>query len=204
MLCLDHIAVAAETLDAGQQWVENLLGVVTQPGGQHPRMGTQNRLLGLADNLYLEVIAIDPTLPAPDRARWFGLDSFQGPPRLVNWICRTTQLDQVLQQLPVGAGRAVSLSRGDLRWRMAIPVSGVLPYDQMFPAIMEWQDHNHPTDRLHNSGVELTTLTVFHPQADQLSKHLDPLLSDPRLHLAKGAPRLRAKLKTPTGVSVIL
>ncbi len=59
-LKLDHLAVACANLDEGVDWVEEQLGVPLQPGGQHARYGTHNKLLGLGDGLYFEVIAIDP------------------------------------------------------------------------------------------------------------------------------------------------
>lgn len=63
---LDHLVVVAPTLAAGAQYVEERLGVVMQPGGKHPRMGTHNLLLRLGD-CYLEVIAPNPDAPAPTR-----------------------------------------------------------------------------------------------------------------------------------------
>ena len=68
---LDHIAVAGACLEAAAAHVEEALGVALQSGGEHQRFGTHNRLLGLADGLYLEAIAIDPCAPDPDRPRWF-------------------------------------------------------------------------------------------------------------------------------------
>ncbi|MFT7146990.1 MAG: hypothetical protein ACJASZ_001872, partial [Yoonia sp.] len=49
MLTLDHLAVACASLDEGTAWVQDRLGVTLQQGGQHPRYGTHNTLLGLAD-----------------------------------------------------------------------------------------------------------------------------------------------------------
>src|SRR5690606_778954 len=110
-------------------------GVPMQGGGKHPLFGTHNRLLGMADGLYLEVIAIDPAAPDPGRARWFDLDRFDGAPRLTNWICRTGSMADTLATLP-GAGEVVPLSRGDLRWLMAVPPDGRLPFDQAHPAVI--------------------------------------------------------------------
>ena len=75
---LDHLVVAAASLDEGVAWCERTLGVTPGPGGRHPLMGTHNRLLALAGEAfpasYLEIIAIDPDAAAPRRVRWFGLD----------------------------------------------------------------------------------------------------------------------------------
>ncbi|MBA85319.1 VOC family protein [Thalassobius sp. S69A] len=89
MLELDHLAVAARTLDEGRAYVERALGLRVQPGGRHGRYGTHNLLAGLEDGLYLEVIAIDPQAVRPRDPRWFRLDEFSGAPCLHNWICRT-------------------------------------------------------------------------------------------------------------------
>ena len=59
MLTLDHLAVAAVTLLDGVAAVEEALGVSLAGGGEHPLMGTHNRLIGL-DDVYLEVISINP------------------------------------------------------------------------------------------------------------------------------------------------
>ena len=91
MLTLDHIAIAAETLEQGVDYVETALSVPMAGGGKHRLFGTHNRLLGLGD-IYLEVIAVDPLASAVPHCRWFDLDRFCGPPRLTNWICKTNEV----------------------------------------------------------------------------------------------------------------
>lgn len=201
MLSLDHIAVAGGTLDEAAAAVEDALGVALQPGGQHPRFGTHNRLLGLEGGLYLEAIAIDPGAPAPDRPRWFGLDGFEGRARPTNWICRCDDLDAVLAGMPAGAGAPVALSRGDLRWRMAVPEHGHLPYDNLFPALIEWQGDLHPAAMLARSGCALRRLTVAHPDAAALWALL--ALEDDRIAFEPGAPALAAEFDTPHGVRAL-
>jgi hypothetical protein len=72
-IALDHLVVAARTLDAGVAWCEATLGIVPGPGGRHPLMGTHTRLLSIATpafaRAYLEIIAIDAQAPAPAH-RW--------------------------------------------------------------------------------------------------------------------------------------
>ncbi len=202
MLHLDHIAVAAETLDAGRAMVEGALGVALQPGGQHAHFGTHNMLLGLEDGLYLEVIAIDPGAPKPCYARWFDLDRFQGKPRLSNWICRTDHLDREVAQFPA-AGQPVALARGDLRWKMAVPDDGILPYDNHFPALIEWQCTQHPAHLLAPSGCRLERLLIRHPHAGHLQAALAPVLEDPRIVFETGPAALVAEIMTPLGQRVL-
>lgn len=77
-LALDHLVLAARTLDEGVQWCEATLGIRPEAGGQHVFMGTHNRVFAIASaafpRAYFEIIAIDPALPAPGRTRWFDLD----------------------------------------------------------------------------------------------------------------------------------
>ena len=137
-LVLDHLALAAETLEAGVAYAEAALGLPLAGGGAHALMGTHNRLLGLGD-LYFEVIAIDPAAPKPPHARWFDLDRFRGSPRLTNWICRAD-----LATAPPEAGRIFDVARGDLRWRMAVPETGALPFGGTYPALIQWLGDLHP------------------------------------------------------------
>ena len=200
MVELDHLAVAAETLEAGRAHVEDALGVALQPGGAHPDFGTHNLLLGLEDGLYLEVIAIDPAASAPGRARWFDLDRFTGTPRLANWICRCDDLEVALAAAPAGAGVPVELVRGDLRWRMAVPGDGVLPFGGCFPALLQWRGAGHPAARLAASGCRLRRLVLAHPEARALRTALAAVLDDDRVVVEAGAaPALVAEFDTPHG-----
>lgn len=202
MLQLDHLAIAAQTLEAGRDAVERALGVRLQPGGQHPHFGTHNLLLGLEDGLYLEVIAIDPTAPKPDYARWFDLDRFAGSPRLNNWICRTDDMARTLVKLPQ-AGKPIALSRGDLRWQMAVPEDGILPFDGLFPALIEWQCETHPAGLLRASGCRLQRLTVRHPQAGNLKAQIGDGFTDDRVSFEAGPVGLRAEFITPAGIRIL-
>ncbi len=199
MLELDHIAISAETLDEGRCFVEDTLGVPMQAGGEHAVFHTHNALLGLEDGLYLEAIAVNPDAPVPDRPRWFDLDRFMGPPRLTNWICRAPQLSEMLTEIPVDLGEPVDLERGDLRWRMAVPDTGILPFDNCAPALIEWKTESHPATRLSQSGVRLRRLVVFHPQAGLLSQYMRPYLSDHRIGFETGSPGYAAAFDTPHG-----
>lgn len=197
MLTLDHIAISAQTLQEGVDWVEASLGVKMAGGGQHPLMGTHNRLLGLGD-IYLEVIAIDPAGIPPARPRWFDLDRFTGAPRLTTLIARTDNLEASLAKSPPGTGIPTAFSRGDYRWRMALPEDGILPFDSAFPALIQWQTALHPTQSLPDSGLRLKMLTITHPEAEALRAAVP--LNDARVQFVPGpAKALSATFHTPNG-----
>jgi hypothetical protein len=198
-ITLDHLAVAGESLEAARAYVEEALGVALQAGGVHDAFGTHNALLGLEGGLYLEAIAADPAAPKPDRPRWFDLDRFSGTARLTNWICRTEDLDVVLASLPEGYGAPVDLCRDLLRWRMAVPMSGILPFDNRAPALIQWQSGGHPAQVLRQQGVTLRRLTLRHPRGDRLREELAPLLSDRRVVIEAGPTAMRADFDTPHG-----
>ena len=199
-MLLDHLAVAGETLEDASAHVEQALGVPLQEGGKHEKFGTHNRLLGLKDGHYLEAIAIDPHAPRPDRTRWFDLDRLQGPPRLSNWICRVPDISASVAILPEGAGHIIDLARGALRWQMAVPPSGRLPFDNLFPALIQWHGDLHPAQMLQDSGCRLTRLVVSHPDAPELAKLLgdvQPVVFD------TGPAGLKAEFDTPHGPRVL-
>lgn len=200
---LDHLAVSAMTLEEGVAHVEAALGVALAPGGQHPLMATHNRLLGLGD-VYLEVIAADPAAPPPARPRWFDLDRFSGTPRLTNWIAACDDLEAELAQGPDGVGLPVALARGDLRWKMAVPPAGRLPFDDAFPALIRWDGTLHPAGLLPDAGVRLLRLEIAHPQAADLRAALDGRLADPRVVIVAGPEKaMQASFATPGGTRVL-
>lgn len=193
----DHLVISAASLTEGALAIEAALGVPLEPGGKHPFMGTHNWLLSLGPEEYLEVIAIDPAAPKPDRPRWFRLDRFSGPPRVTNWVLRTAGLDSALAAAPVGAGRPVELERGPYRWRMGVPEDGCLPFDGAFPALIEWQGERHPAPALPDRGCRLCRLEIAHPRGDLLRAAIP--LSDPRITVVAGPKAIRAEIDTPHG-----
>ena len=200
---LDHLAVAATTLSAAVTHVETSLGVNMTAGGRHARFGTHNQLLGLCEGLYLEAISVDPGAPHPKDARWFDLDRFQGRPRLNNWICRADDLDAAIDALPE-AGRAVDLARGDLRWRMAVPEDGILPFDGLFPALIQWQVEVLPGETLPGSGARLNRLELCHPEAAALAAVLTQFLKIARVKFEPGDIEMRAMFETIGGERMLV
>src|SRR3954467_4821103 len=94
---IDHLVVAAASLEQGAAWCEATLGVVPGPGGEHPLMGTHNRLLRIATvdhpRAYFEIIAVQPGRQPQGRRRWFDLDDEAGRaslaqhgPRLLHFV----------------------------------------------------------------------------------------------------------------------
>ncbi len=202
MLTLDHLAVACTNLAEGTAWVEDRLGVKLRPGGQHPRYGTHNTLLGLADGLYFEVIAIDPDAKPEAGHSWFGLDDFAGPPCLANWICRTDDLQAALALAPADVGTPRALTRGDLSWQITVPDDGSLPFDGAYPTLIQWAEGtHHPADSLPASGCRLIRFEVTHPQADTLRHQM--VMGDARVTVTTGPFAMQATFETPSGLRTL-
>ncbi|AHD00371.1 VOC family protein [Leisingera methylohalidivorans] len=201
-MILDHLAVAGTTLAEAAAHLEEALGIRLGPGGAHARYGTHNRLIGLEDGLYLEAIAIDPEQEPQEQPRWFNLDRFAGPARLSNWILRSEDLEAGKPLLPPHAQRHVAMQRGGLKWLMTVPADGLLPYDNLFPAVLQWQAEP-PAGKLPQSGCRLTRLILSHPEAAELQAALDRILADPRVAVELGKPAMMAEFATPHGPRVL-
>ncbi|HEX6791537.1 MAG TPA: VOC family protein [Candidatus Krumholzibacteria bacterium] len=195
---IDHLVVTAPTLAAGVEYVRRSLGVAMEVGGSHPRMGTHNALLGLGPSTYLEVLAIDPSAPAPDRPRWFGLDACVEP-RLSAWVARVDDIASV----SAPGGDVSEMTRGTRRWLITIPRDGRMPWDGVAPAWIQWLSEPHPALTLRDSGCALVALRGFHPDADGLRAALPEHFFDPRWVLASipagEPPALVADFHTPGG-----
>ena len=197
---IDHLVIAATDLDAGAAAVEKCLGVAPGPGGRHPLMGTRNRLLSLGEGAYLEVIAVDPDAAPPGRARWFGLDDFDGPPTLAHWVLRVDDLAAALGEAPIGMGEVIGFARDDLEWSMAVPRDGVLPGDGLMPALLQWNGAM-AAERLPDSDCRLKRLVLSHPEIDGIARDWPALTDVSGIALEAGRePRLEAEIVTPMGL----
>jgi len=205
----DHLVVAALTLDAGCDWVEERLGVRPQPGGAHVKMGTHNAVLSLGPRFYLEVIAIDPQGTAPRRARWFDLDeprmkaALAEGPHLAHWVARTGDIDAAVRKVP-DLGVAIPMTRGAWSWRITVPDDGHRPGRGLVPTLIQWSDERHPTDAMEDSGRRLVLLAGEHPEPDSVRKDIAALgLKDTLKVTYAKSPRLAAMIRTPRGVATL-
>lgn len=181
-VAVDHLVVVARNLDEGSDAIEKLLGVRPLPGGEHPAMGTHNRLLGLGEGCYLEVIAVNPEAPAPERARWFEMDTdamrerLKAGPCLVTWALRTREIEALASASAVPLGPVRPMSRGGLAWRLTLTEDGSLPAGGLVPFLIQWGEGTpHPSSRLPDSGCRLVSLGGRHPKPALVSDALASL-----------------------------
>ena len=202
---LDHLTVAALTLEQGIAHVQRALGVAIPPGGSHPLMATHNHLMQLGNGIFLEVIAPDHTV-TPQRTRWFGLDdpgmraSLKTSPRLISWVARVPDLAQALREIDGAIGEAVPVTRGPLSWLISVPRDGSMPFDGAFPTLIEWPAGPHPSTRMADFGCQLEQLSIVYPEGALLTQALDSVIADDRIVISIGtATRIRAMINTPSG-----
>jgi hypothetical protein len=203
---IDHLTITAPSLATGAAFVRDALGVAPQTGGEHPRMGTHNLLLRLGDSLFLEVIAANPAASAPDRPRWFALDTLtpQSAPALATWVIRTPDIRSAVAAASEPLGNIEPMSRGALDWLITIPADGSLPLAGAAPALIEWHTDTHPAGKLVDHGLSLARLELHHPDPNRLSRLLRSLeLEAPVLVVAGEMPRLVAHIRTPQGLRVL-
>ena len=222
--CVDHLVVLAADLASGAAWCERTLGVAPAPGGEHPLMGTHNRLVNLSSpahpHAYLEIIAINPgatrAIPAGAK-RWFDMDSealqaqvAQHGPRLIHWVAAVPDAaagHAALAAQGLERGDILSASRatpqGLLQWRITVRPDGQRLFGGCLPTLIEWGEH-HPCDTLPASGVALQALGLQHPDAAALSAACQALGLG---HLPVGhgpQPHITATLATPRGPLTLL
>jgi hypothetical protein len=208
---IDHIVIGASSLDEGARWLEDQLGVALSPGGQHPTMGTHNRVLRIGADVYLELIAIDPALAPPPRPVWFSLGepavqaSVRREPRLLTFVARTDAIEEAAARF-LAFGKVESLSRGAFSWRISVPPAGGLIEGGVLPYLIRWEGENRPARSLPASGVSLRSLDLRHPEPDRIATALTGAgfaQEAARDMVASAArPGLTLKLETPRGLVI--
>jgi Glyoxalase-like domain len=163
---VDHLVVAARSLQEGVDWCEATLGITPGAGGEHPLFGTHNRLFRIATvnypRAYFEIIAINSEAPraantpandqnVSQKKRWFDLDSpalqeaIQSSPRLVHFVANTSDVSKAcaaLQALGIDRGPAVQASRmtaaGLLQWQITVRPDGQRLFHGGLPTLIQW------------------------------------------------------------------
>ena len=215
---VDHLVVAASTLQEGVAWCERTLGITPGSGGEHPLMGTHNRLFSVASPLcpraYFEIIAINPgavSVYNMRARRWFDLDNevfqhqlMQSGPQLIHFVASTPHAVpaiQALASLGIDRGELLTASRmtpnGLLQWKITVRADGQRLMNGCLPTLIEWGDV-HPTDNMATSGVTLQSLTASQPDTDDL-RAAYTVINLQGVEVVQGLPNLVATFNTPRG-----
>jgi hypothetical protein len=213
MNCLDHIVIAAHSLEQGAEYLRGMLGVEVPPGGKHQSMATHNLVMQLGNDAYLEVIAIDPDGETPRHPRWFALDTpylraaIRERPRLVTWVVNTADLQSLAAGAGFDIGTPTALSRDSLSWEIALPDDGRLLAAGMLPYCIQWHSSPHPSRNMADNGCLLQELNIHHNRPHWLNDRLDAIEASHLVHIESlpdsETPYLEAMIDTPNG-SIVL
>jgi hypothetical protein len=198
---VDHLIFGAASLEVGVATIRELLGVEPDAGGRQPAFGTCNALLSLGTETYLEIMAPDPELPAPEQGRLFDLAALEKP-RMITWVLRSYAIEEDVARanaaaVPLGAvsgGSRTNPDGSELRWRMSDPYA--FPMEGPLPFLLDWGNSQHPGGMTPTAG-SLSGLVLRHPDTDALRNALDGMgLSVP---VAAGPAGLTATIETDRG-----
>jgi hypothetical protein len=206
---IDHLIIGAASLEQGETFVEEKLGVAIPYGGAHEKMGTHNRLLRLGGEVYLEVLAVNPDGEPPESPRWCGLDDphvsrrLKRQPTFLTWVVNTNDIEKLLRRTAFDFGKSRLLSRGNLSWYFGLPDDGRLLAGGMLPYVIEWQTDSHPSSNMADAGCRFCGLDIHHPYPVWLRFVLESIGAADlvRIHpLQKNrSPYLVAHIETPAG-----
>lgn len=207
---LDHIVMAADSLQQGVEYLRHTLGVDIPAGGFHQTMGAHNHLMQLANDAYLELIAIDPQASPPRHPRWFGLDdasmraTLKQQPRLITWVMNTSDIHQLAAGTGFDIGIPTGLSRDNLKWEFALTGDGHLLGGGMLPHCIQWHSTPHPSRDMANLDCILHALTIYHNRPHWVAEQLDAMGAGHLVQIETLAddqsPYLEAEIETPTGL----
>jgi hypothetical protein len=207
---LDHLVVAAETLQQGVDYIRSTMAVDIPEGGFHKTMGTHNHLMQLGNDAYLEVIAIDPQAAVPRHPRWFNLDdalmreSLRRQPRLITWVMNTADIKAVNHNSEIPIGIPTKLSRDSLSWQVGLTEDGRLLANGLIPYVIQWETAPHPSGSMADLGCRLQSLEIFHNRPDWLHSILTSMGADHLINIHAlpdtETPYLSANIETPSGI----
>jgi hypothetical protein len=216
---VDHLVVLAASLEQGCAWSERILGVTPGPGGEHPLMGSHNRLMNVSGQAYrrtyVEIIAINPGVEpgkTSGQKRWFDMDDpvlearvAREGPLLIHFVAAVSDVAaavRALAALGLDRGHVVQASRqsaaGLLDWRITVRDDGQRLFYGGLPSLIEWTGTAHPADAMATSGVTLEALEFSHPRPDNLNSAY-AAIGLTGVTATQGAPSLKATLMTPLG-----
>jgi hypothetical protein len=198
---IDHVILGINDLQKGIEELERVTGVRAVFGGAHPGRGTQNALISLGGEHYLEILAPNPEdRESKDPIAEVAALTVLTP---VGWAARSDDLPALQQSL-----RSQGIQTGEIRpgarnrpdgSRLAWKTLGfALPSNPLLPFFIEW-DHGgaHPS-ATSPGGCRLTGFSLEDPAPETLRRPLRA--AGLQVEVREGKEhRLRITLACPKG-----
>ena len=163
---LDHIVLGALTLEEGTEYVERILQAKLSNVGYHKNMGTHNRVIRISDEVYLEVVAIDPKIKNIKNKKWFNLDNLnlqsklKKSPQIIGYVIENKDMSISKYYDPF-----FEASRANFRWQFAMPTSKNNILDSqiietgVIPSLISWKSEK-PIYQMKKNQFELISLEI--------------------------------------------
>lgn len=200
---IDHVLLGIGDLQQGIDELEKKTGVRAVFGGAHPGRGTQNALIALGGEHYLEILAPNPAEAGnPDAAELHALKTLTP----IGWAARSHDLAALRQSLQ-GKGIAVEAIRpggrnlpdgSHLAWQtlgFGAPASPLLPF------FIEWGKGSAHPSTTSPKGCRLAGFALEDPAPEALRKTLQAAGlavevrqgKEARIHLSLACPKGRVE-----------
>ena len=163
---LDHIVLGAYTLQEGTEFVESKLQAKLSDIGYHKDMGTHNRVIRISDEVYLEVIAIDPDISDIKNRKWFNLDNsnlqskLKKSPQIIGYVVENNDVNVLEYYDPF-----FEASRSHYKWEFAMPKykNKLLQSDivelGIIPNLISWKS-SKPINHMNKNQFDLISFEI--------------------------------------------
>jgi hypothetical protein len=209
---VDHVILGIDDLQKGIAELERRTGVRAVFGGAHPGRGTQNALLSLGGNHYLEILAPNPEEKGnPEAEELHGLTALTP----IGWAVHTSDiaaLQKILTSHGVQTGeiRPGARNRPDgtrLAWKTLDYTS---PSSPLLPFFIEWDPASAHPSTTSPAGCRLTGFFLEDPTPAALRDALRAAGvgvevregREPRIHLSLDCPKGKVDFYVDTGLGV--
>jgi hypothetical protein len=192
----DHLVVGVRSLAEGIEEFQRLTGVTARIGGKHPGRGTENALVSLGRDAYLEIIAPqkEAKLPPQDEAM-----RCLAHLKVIAWAIRVSNVDEAVAALTAAGCAATTPQPGArvtpegerLEWRtfgLTDRTTAVAPF------FIEWAAATKHPSTSAPGGCSLATIKVRDPASDRLASALSAL-GVTGATFASGEPGIEATLE---------
>lgn len=199
----DHIIYAINNLEAGIKSIKEKTGVEATFGGTHPHIGTQNALLSLGSDVYLEILSPDPKGKLIETYQ-FITTLTEG--RMIRWAAHTNNIESLLKAANDNGYKNSGIADGQrntsdgktLKWRTLMVFTDI---DEVMPFFIQWGIETPHPATTSPKGCTLKSLKLTYPDVNRVKKTFETfgIGND----VEAGAAGLRLKIGTPKGDLVL-